>query len=447
MKYHTKQIGIFRRCIVTIVLCATLLPLEILGQSCIEDISEIYEKEKLYEDTSFPRLYVICPRRIYDMGYLDFNGNIVESDTGSVVPPIPLRANMTIRCGDQGTRDNLCWITGGDLHLDGTSILGINDKTVDNVSIEGFVFIGSRQHSLWVDKPGSITFKDCEFRDFVNSQVPIMLDYYDGSNPSTELVTTFFDCEFRNNRYRSRGSHNALIYGNSAQNRLIFESSLFEYNDMIWNNTRPDTHSFLIESLGPLDVEKTCFQDNAVGASDIVVFGNTFTNDQNFVTNSSGQLCSLSSVFETIQQFDMFTPTCVDASESVCNRYATSSPTRSPTISPSFGPTRTASANPTASLAPSFPPSASPTITNQPTITPVPTESPSETPSGRPSGYGTTKAPSSSPSKAPVLEFVWPPDDISTPDENTSDAACAIDNNLLLLSGTALYFILLYTIN
>ena len=31
----------------------------------------------------------------------------------------------------------------------------------------------------------------------MNSQVPIMLDYYDASKPSTELVTTFLDCEFR----------------------------------------------------------------------------------------------------------------------------------------------------------------------------------------------------------------------------------------------------------
>lgn len=48
--------------------------------------------------------------------------------------------------------------------MDGTSVLGIKDDTVENVKIEGFVFIGSRQHSLWANKPGSITFKDCEFR-------------------------------------------------------------------------------------------------------------------------------------------------------------------------------------------------------------------------------------------------------------------------------------------
>jgi len=165
MIYLAKKMGLFRRCMTIIVVCATLLPVEmIFGQSCIDDIREIYAKEQQFEDTSFPRLYIICPRRIYDMGHLDFNGNVISSDTGSVIPPIPLRANMTIRCGDQGSRDNLCWFTGGDLHMDGTSVLGIGDETIENVSIEGFVFIGARQHSLWATKPGSVTFKDCEFR-------------------------------------------------------------------------------------------------------------------------------------------------------------------------------------------------------------------------------------------------------------------------------------------
>lgn len=373
------------------------------------------------------------------MGHLDFNGNVIESDTGSVVPPIPLRANMTIRCGDQGSRDNLCWFTGGDLHMDGTAILGIGDETIENVSIEGFVFIGARQHSLWATKPGSITFKDCEFRDFVNSQVPIMLDYYDASKPSTELVTTFLDCEFRDNRYFGRGSHTALIYGNSVQNRLIVESSLFENNDMIWNNTRPDTHSFLIESLGPVAVKTTCFQDNAVGASDIVVFGNTFKNDLNFVTNSSGQLCPYSSVFQTIQQFDSFTPTCVEASATACSRYDTTSPTISPSISPSSSPT---TLSPTMSSAPSSSPTLSPTVTGQPTITPVPTESPSEAPSGKPSEFGTTKSPTTSPSKGPTFSFVWPEDNTDKP---VSKAICANASatKLLLLCSTALYLIFL----
>lgn len=421
-------------------LLLVLFPTEIVGQSCIDDISEIYEKEELYSDTTFPRLYVICPRRIYDMGHLDFNGNVIESDTGSVVPPIPLRANMTIRCGDQGSRDNLCWFTGGDLHMDGTSVLGIKDDTVENVKIEGFVFIGSRQHSLWANKPGSITFKDCEFRDFVNSQVPIMLDYYD-STSSTELVVSFIDCEFRDNRYFGMGSHHSLIYGNSAQNRLIIESSLFENNDMIWNNTRPDSHSFLIESLGPVELKTTCFQDNAVGSSDVVVFGNTFQNEFNFITNSSGQLCPFSSVFETIEQFDSFTPKCIDASESFCNWYATDMPTRSPTTSPSSEPTGAPSAKPTVSLAPSSRPSTSPTITARPTITALPSEQPSAVHSEGPTVFGATRSPTTSPTEPPVPIFVWPTTDMPI-SSGTCTTYTRINSKVWFFFGASIYFVI-----
>jgi hypothetical protein len=136
----------------------------VAAQSCIDDFNDIYDKESLVTDTSFPRLYVICPRRIYEIATLDINGNVKEPANAGVVPPIPLRSNMTIRCGDKGDKENLCWLAGGDLHIDGTAIRGINDETLENVIIEGFVFIGARKHSLFANKPGSITFRDCEWR-------------------------------------------------------------------------------------------------------------------------------------------------------------------------------------------------------------------------------------------------------------------------------------------
>ena len=178
------------------LLCCFLLPSTTNGQSCIDDFQDIYTRESFVTDTSIPRLYIVCPRHIYDIGNIDFDGNIIQPAVGRVAPPLPLRPNMTIRCGDQGTRDNLCWLRAGDLHIDGTKVLGIADETVENVQIEGFVFIGAREHALLANKPGSITFRDCEFREFKNSSVPIMLDYYDASNPSEELVTTFVDCDF-----------------------------------------------------------------------------------------------------------------------------------------------------------------------------------------------------------------------------------------------------------
>ena len=200
--YRKKTFCIGRRIeVFMMALYALLLPSSAVSQSCIDDFEQIYEKESFVTDTSFSRMYIVCPRQIYRMGNLDFDGNLVKPVVGTVAPPLPLRPNMTIRCGDQGTRDNLCWLRGGDLHMDGTKVLGIKDETLENIKIEGFTFLEAREHSLLANKPGSITFRDCEFRDFTNSSVPIMLDYYDASNPAEELVTTFLDCDFRVSYY------------------------------------------------------------------------------------------------------------------------------------------------------------------------------------------------------------------------------------------------------
>jgi len=160
---------IFRQCLAVFCLLSSLggkqssLSL-VSAQSCIDNFYEIYEKEALVTDTTFNRLYIICPRRIYEIATLDFNGNIREPQSSGVFPPLPLRSNITIRCGDQGSREDLCWLTGGDLHMDGTNVLGLAEETIENVSIEGFVFIGARKHSLWAAKPGSIFFRDCEWK-------------------------------------------------------------------------------------------------------------------------------------------------------------------------------------------------------------------------------------------------------------------------------------------
>ena len=65
-----------------------------------------------------------------------------------------------------------------------------------------------------------------------------MFDYFDGDEPDNQLVVSFVECEFRDNRYFGIGSQNALIYGNSNQNVISISKSLFERNDMVFNNTR-----------------------------------------------------------------------------------------------------------------------------------------------------------------------------------------------------------------
>lgn len=64
-----------------------------------------------------------------------------------------------------------------------------------------------------------------------------MLDFFDVFSDE-ELVVVFQDCMFRKNRYFGEEAYSALIYGNGDQNRLIVETTTFQENDMVWNNTR-----------------------------------------------------------------------------------------------------------------------------------------------------------------------------------------------------------------
>ncbi len=144
----------------TLLTTATLLALS-HGQFCIERIDEIYTAEASVTDTSFRRTYVLCPRRIIEIGTLTHNFDLQGVNAN---PPLPIRPNMTIQCGDTGARDNVCWMTGGDLHVDATPFRGISDTTVEGVQIQGLVFIGARKYSTWATKAGSITFIDCEWR-------------------------------------------------------------------------------------------------------------------------------------------------------------------------------------------------------------------------------------------------------------------------------------------
>lgn len=128
---------------------------------CINNIEDIYEAENQVQDIGFERTYVLCPRSIYDIGYLDVNFGVTGFKKS---PPLPIRPNMRILCGDSGNRDELCWIADGDVQMDATNIRGITDESVENVLIQGFTFIGAKKHALWASKPGNITFRDCEFR-------------------------------------------------------------------------------------------------------------------------------------------------------------------------------------------------------------------------------------------------------------------------------------------
>ena len=143
-----------------LVAVTSMLTSGVTGQ-CIKDLQTIVDMEEAATDYSQERTYTLCPRTIFEMGTLNHNYDLQGFN---VDPPIPIRPNLHVKCGDDGSKENLCWIATGDLHLDGTSVRGITETSIENVVIEGIVFIGAQKYSVWANKPGDITFKNCEWR-------------------------------------------------------------------------------------------------------------------------------------------------------------------------------------------------------------------------------------------------------------------------------------------
>jgi hypothetical protein len=141
-----------------------LSSLQTAAAVCIFDFNDIYRAENAVTNTNVKRTYIICPNKVYGMGYLDYNYNLRKQNNDIGQPPLPLRPNIRYQCGNDGSRTNECYISDGDIHLDGTMIRGIDDARVDNVEIVGFTFQKAIKHSLWVTKPGSLTFQDCEWK-------------------------------------------------------------------------------------------------------------------------------------------------------------------------------------------------------------------------------------------------------------------------------------------
>ena len=185
-----RMMGISSRLSLSLAITSVVFGLS-TAQFCIESINEIYISESQVVDTSQRRKYVLCPRRIFEVGTLNHNFELQGFNVNS---PLPLRPNITIQCGDTGSRENMCWIQDGDLQMDATPFRGIADATVEGVELTGLVFIGATKYSIWATKPGDITFRDCEWREHTKSVVPIMLDWFDGS--SSQLSVTFDGCDF-----------------------------------------------------------------------------------------------------------------------------------------------------------------------------------------------------------------------------------------------------------
>jgi hypothetical protein len=237
--------------------------------------------------------------------------------------------------------------------------------------------------------------------------VPILLDFFDRTERTLELSVTFVECLFASNRYYGLPAQTALIVGNGRQNRIILERVQFINNDMLFNNTESSTHSFLVETSGPITVTSSCFENNAVGFAPIMGYGietQIFVGNYVSNTNTTSGRCQLAAQFQTEGELLSGSPRCITTNGTMCLALGTSPPTVAPTAqptAPTFYPTHFPSEFP--SLVPTS--SAAPTgSTDSPTMGPttnIPSPLPTVRPSLSPSSIPTRLVPRSS---APVTQ-------------------------------------------
>lgn len=199
---------------------------------CMPTINNLALREQFAPTYDVQRYYKLCPGATYNLGTIDFSGRVVGQDF------IPLRSNLEIKCGPNGNPDDNCVVRGGDLLLDGTSLFGITHDSVENVVIEGITFIDAGKHLAWVSKRGSITFRNCIFRDNDRTMTPLMFDFYNPDAPAESLQVRFESSSFVNNKFYGSPAQPAVVVGNGQQNHFVFSKAKFTDNDMIFNNTR-----------------------------------------------------------------------------------------------------------------------------------------------------------------------------------------------------------------
>ena len=303
---------------------------------CRNSLDFIASREASQSESN-PRVYKLCPGS-YRVTQLDYS-MIPVRDGMSM---IPLRSNLKIQCGENGARENGCFLADGDVLLDGTKSFGVVNNRVDNVVIEGLTFANAGRYAVWINKPGSVTFRDCEFRNMTDLVVPVFLDYFDGNNMGSELRVSFENCIFRDNRFNFTHDykpHNAalprdpqipaLVLALGKQNRLTFDRTKFENNDMATNERFGE--SYLVQTSGQITMKNSCFVGNKVTTAPILRSGKLpFSLENNF--GSTPSRCELFAGFSSIAQLDRSVPQCIGSLDATrCEADATRAPTPSPT--------------------------------------------------------------------------------------------------------------------
>jgi len=336
---------------------------------CLGSTNAIAVRENQVTDFSLLREYTLCRGTTYEIGTLSANNEFILNSGQAM---FPIRSNMYIKCGNGGANEG-CFVSGGDVQVDGTNLFGNDFDSIHNVTFEGFTFQNTQRYGIWATKPGSITFRECTFKSNTLSLAPLFFDYYNPERLWETLDVSFVKCAFENNVYWGEGSSPAIVTANGVQNSLEFHKSLFNNNDYIFNNTNPEESSFLVESSGRVVMTDCCFENNQIGVSPVSVYGNGRGRlfEGNYGISNTRTSCTLAAVYETAEHWEFSAPLCENFDSTICRASITSSPSASPSSYPSEMPSLTPS------VAPSEMPSSTPSLAPSPLASETPSMAPS----------------------------------------------------------------------
>lgn len=132
---------------------------QFVPQPCVTNLTLVVQSEMEVVDTSIRREYVLCPNTIFETGLLDtVSGQIVG------MFPLVVRANATVKCGDDGSRSNNCTIASGDLGLTLQPFSVPGSEPIDGAIIMGVQISDILLQPVSVfDVHGTVQFVDCAF--------------------------------------------------------------------------------------------------------------------------------------------------------------------------------------------------------------------------------------------------------------------------------------------
>lgn len=166
---------------------------------CVTSLAEIFLAEQpLVTDaaTSTVRTYTLCPNTTFQPGR-------VNQDTGEISGgdfPLVCRRNCRIKCGDDGSSGNNCKIGGiaGTYGIFMIPYLVFDDKpedasniVVEGVTVEGFKSSGQIP-TLAASPKGSITFKDCKWKENTADPLFVIDEFLINSTPGRRLKSNGF---------------------------------------------------------------------------------------------------------------------------------------------------------------------------------------------------------------------------------------------------------------